>query len=269
MSQAGIASIINSNPTIATSYVANVLNVLGTGGIGTTGSGNTLTIAPNPLKGVTFYDDFLNIAPNFNSGYGAWTLYNETGTQSQPTNGVSGHPGIMSVMNDIMSMAVKNTAGATPAHQFVLGDGTLTLTWIIKIPVLSVVGTRFVVNVGLFGDDPTTITPTVTDGIFFSYSDNVNSGRWQINSVSASTATTTNTTSTVDTGWHTFRIDVNSAATSIAFYIDGTQVATSPITTNIPTVALSPYLAILTTSGTDQVVLADYMSFFYNLTTSR
>lgn len=73
-----------------------------------------------------------------------------------------------------------------------------------------------------------------TDGVFFRYTDSVNSGKWQAvtRSNGTETATDTGVTAVADT-WQRFEIDVNAAGTSVVFRIDGATVATN--TTNIPT----------------------------------
>jgi len=77
-----------------------------------------------------------------------------------------------------------------------------------------------------------------TDGAYFRYTHGTNSGRWQAvtRSNSVETATDTGITATALVSGKTFqrfRVEVNSAGTSVVFKINGSTVATN--TTNIPT----------------------------------
>ncbi len=76
-------------------------------------------------------------------------------------------------------------------------------------------------------------SPTVVDGAFFRYVDNVNGGRFECvcSSNSVETAADSGLTVAADTDYD-LRIVVNAAASSVAFWIDGALVAT--VTTNIP-----------------------------------
>ena len=80
-----------------------------------------------------------------------------------------------------------------------------------------------------------TATGDIANGAYFEYTHGTNSGNWQIKTAAASSRTTANTTTAADTNWHRFTIDINAGGTSVSFYIDGAEVANSPIATNIPT----------------------------------
>jgi len=77
-------------------------------------------------------------------------------------------------------------------------------------------------------------TAAATDGCYFLY-DNA-SANWQI--VNRSNATGSPTASAVAvaaTTWVRLRVVVNSAANSVSYFVDGTELAVSPLTSNIPT----------------------------------
>ena len=98
------------------------------------------------------------------------------------------------------------------------------------VQILSDAAQRFI---AAFGFINVSAAGNSTNGAYFRYTDNVNSGAWVCVTVSGGTETATNTTSTADTLYHTFAIEVNEAGTSVDFKIDGVVVATN--TTNIPT----------------------------------
>lgn len=196
-------------------------------------------------------------------------------TQNFGSNAASTHPGVLtlgtgnSTNNRITmykSIAQIGSVTTDLTASIILGGGALTLQWFCKIPTLSTAGDRFTIRIGL-GD---TAHTAQANGCYFEYVDNVNSGKWQIITAKASVLTTNNTTTTVDTGWHSYKIVVNAAASSVAFYIDGTQVANSPISTNIPTAAVTPLVIINKSAGTNERTLAiDLYTLNQVLTTAR
>lgn len=102
-----------------------------------------------------------------------------------------------------------------------------------------------------------------TDGAFFRYTHSTNSGKWQAVTRSAGVETATDTgVAGISASIQTFEVQVNAAATSVAFYIDGVLVATN--TTNIPSGAgretgISTH--ILKSAGTtSRSMLVDYMA---------
>ncbi len=121
--------------------------------------------------------------------------------------------------------AVGHTTINTTTASIVLGIGEVIVT------PISDSSDRYIVHVGLHDN----LTGAATDGVFFRYSDDINSGKWQAVCVSngvESTPVDTGVTAIITTN-KVFRIVVNSLGTSATFYIDGVLVAT--IITQIPT----------------------------------
>ena len=143
--------------------------------------------------------------------------------------------------------------------------GETTMEWVSNLPALSDGTDTYAVEFG-FGDQ-STANGTITEGIYWRYTHSENSGNWTIKCVHASSTTSANTSSAADTNWHVFKIVVNAAATSVAFYIDGSQVANSPITTNIPQdtgQSTGPFFRILKSAGsTARYLLMD--AFFMQI----
>lgn len=126
-------------------------------------------------------------------------------------------------------------AVVTPTFDCIqLGSGAVVLEMMVRTPSsLSDATNRYNLICGLHDNIASGSTPV--DGAAFLYRDNLNGGKWQVITASA----TSNVNTTADTGitvaastWYCLRVEVNAAATEAKFYIDEALVAT--ITTNIP-----------------------------------
>lgn len=100
----------------------------------------------------------------------------------------------------------------------------------VRVPNLSTSSNRFVVRMG-YGDR-TDAEPD--NGVFFRYSDNIHSGKWQaVVRVSGAAETAVDTTIAADTGWHCFEIDTDAEGGS-SFYIDGVRRAINAAFPDVP-----------------------------------
>lgn len=274
--QLPIGSTGNS-PVLATITAGTGITVTnGAGSIQIDGVGGSASAAST----VDLVDDFFSVGtPAFTSGASqlGWTgmAIGIAGTgYAVGIASTSGHPGIVEVNTNTSStggfgLGLGFIPSAT-SGPIVLASGVLTMQFWLKIPTLSTGSERFFVSFGLSNADYLDPSFTQTDGVFFKYIDNVNSGKWTISTMSSSSATTNNTNSTVDTNWHVYKIIVNAAGTSVSFYIDGVEVSNSPIATNIPTVAVAPYLLIQKSVGTtNRTVQFDLFTLNLPLTTPR
>jgi hypothetical protein len=80
--------------------------------------------------------------------------------------------------------------------------------------------------------------------------------------------TTTNTSIAATTGYHDFKILVNSAGTSVAFYIDGILAGTIA-TANIPSLSIAPTIVFTRSSGSLPAARLDLFQMLIQLTASR
>jgi len=218
--------------------------------------------AVNPYNDIQHYasvnESFLGVSPSFCNNWSG-SNYNSGGTSGAGAV-TAGHPGTAQVSTGSSA----TNAGAC----YRLGNGYLNFTggqvtveWLGSLNTLSDGTDTYVAEFGV--SNVNTANGAITDGVWWRYTHSENSGKWTINTSKTSTPTAANTSSTVDTSWHTYKFIVNSTATSVAFYIDGTQVANSPITTNIPTtgVGMNPFFRILKSAGTNARILT--MDSFY------
>ncbi len=231
---------------------------------------------PSPISVTTVFEDFTATQLNGGDtllGNIPWIQdSNNFPWAIDTTNQSNAHPGVYKISqvtaNGITFFAFGGNVTTAFLYGYNLGGGVLSYTWVVRINTLSVANPRYIFQCGLMNCVKAS-TQTFTDGVYFQYSDNVNSGAWTINSVAASTPTNTNTASTVTAGWYNLTFTVNAAASSIEFFVNGSSQGT--ISTNIPTVALCPVLSLKSTVGTtaDASLSVDLFYLTQTLTTPR
>lgn len=256
---------------------ANSFTIAGAGTITTSASGSTVTItsaggSSSAASTVDEVDDFIYTAVN-NSTFqlGPWQPAGSgTGGFSSATVQDLARPGVISLTTLADSLAsptlykggIRNSSGCG----LVLGGGVVTLQFWCKLSALSDGTDTYKARIGMTTNSET----PPTNGVWFEYTHSVNSGKWTINCAAASSTSTANTGSTVDTNWHVYKIVANAAATSIAFFIDGTEVTNSPVISNIPTIGIIPTLSITKSAGTSARLLSvDLYTLHVALTTPR
>jgi hypothetical protein len=216
----------------------------------------------NWLQEVRFCDDFLTA----NQSYPFWRTFVANGASSDlPGVPDSGHPGTVTLhtgTNTNGDATITMSQQSTTFGNLILGGGVLDAYFVIKIPVLSNGTDTFQVTVGLTdtGGIP------ITNGIYFTYNSTINSGNWQLGTASASTRSTNNTGTAVTTNWTTLRINVNAAASTITYYVNGVSVGT--LSTNIPTTTIGASIDFSKIAGTTSRDLTMDLFYLYQYLTS-
>lgn len=143
---------------------------------------------------------------------------------------------------------------------------SLRLRFRIAVQDLGTLAENYTVYFG-YGD--TTGAGDQANGAYFRYNYNVNSGRWEGVTANGGARTAVNTGITTDLTYMVFEIRVNSAGTSVEFYINGTLVGTN--TTNIPTANyVYPIMKIEKSNGTTTRYLHnDWYDHAISLTSAR
>lgn len=227
----------------------------------------------NQLANVFIQDDFISLAA---TGCLGWTNSTSgTGRVQQNVSGLATNPGIWSMDNNGGTGAASiqlSTSG------LLFGNGRFVMNWIIALSALSTLADTYVFRCG-FGDQ--NLGTDFQDGAYFQYTNDgsgtgENSANWAIKTASNNSRTFQASNVAVTASTTTFTrlsIDVNAAASSVGFYINGTQVNVSPLTTNIPTGTgreTGPRINFSKTSGTGTTVVAiDYFSLWNQLTSPR
>jgi hypothetical protein len=193
--------------------------------------GTVDTSGTSPIQG---YDSV------YNQNLGTFGRLGSSAGSGAGTNAIqseAGHPGII--------RAVTGTSGTANRYEGYGGGSTLRMATLsasffarIRVPTLSDATDRFTDRAGWLN----TLWPAygLTDGCFFRYTDNVNSGRWECVCIASSTETASDSGVYLSANtWVDLLIEINAAGTSVVFSINGSVVAT--VTTNIP--GASPQLA--------------------------
>lgn len=224
-----------------------------------------------------YINDFINTVTTSSPGNDVQATNSGTGaaTSTQATDG-SGRVGL--VRSTTGTTATGRTAVATGGSVVRTGGGTWVYENSLNITTTSTVTERFQLAIGFID---TYTAANQVDGIYFLYDEggvstsSTASGNWQTVTVSNSTRTfnqnSQNTTAVTQGTWITLRIEINAAANSVLFKINGTTVATH--TTNIPTGAGREtgfgWLLIKSIGTTARTVDFDYLSAISALTTAR
>lgn len=229
------------------------------------GSDIDISSKPNPAKGISMFEDWLNTSPSGLLGWSTATSGAGSAATIDPTLVDSIHLGILRLN------AGTNAAGRSVLYLGTdivkMGGGLTDFEVLLRLEALSSGTQEYVVRVG-FGNDIN--ANDYSEGIYFEY-DRTASTSWRICTATTPITTTnrtkTTTAVTVNAGeWVKISATINTDATAIAYYINGTLVGA--ISTNIPKGKLvSPIGKIVKTVGNNSRSLyIDYAtsSIIYN-----
>lgn len=256
----------STNPLQSVASTGTSGQVLTSNGAGALPTFQTNTGAFAPNSTINIFDDFLFGTSGTSLGSLNWqnvsTTFVVTATTSNANPGICTNTTISAGNSSIFA------SGAT-GNAIVLGGGTISINWVVKLATLSTVTNRYIIHAGL-GNSAT--AGLLTDAVYFSYSDNVNSGNWTGNCRASSVTSTANSAvAAVNNAYVNLGIVINAGATSVSFFINGTEIANSPLSSNIPTVAISPFFDVQRTAGTitTGAILVDLFYMTQTLTTPR
>lgn len=235
-----------------------------------------------PNSTIQLADDFIGcdtgLDVNNFSVESALTWYNTDGAGSRNYKGIvatsNGHPGLIANNSTVSPgweglYLLNSLTGPATVQNMILGGGAIQLNWVINTAILSNGTNRYILRIGM--GDTHGSAADLSNGVYFEYSDNINSGNWTVKTANGGARTTNNTSTAVGTGFVNLGITINAAASSVAYTVNGVAVTGSPIATNIPTAAISPFLKLTPTAGTtaDSTLIIDLFYMTQTLTTPR
>jgi hypothetical protein len=112
-----------------------------------------------------------------------------------------------------------------------IGGGVIVYEQVVKIPTLSDGTQTFTAH---FGFSEGSYGASFSGNHHIKFIHDNTSANWQTSVKNDGTTTSSTSSTSVSTGWTKLRIVINADRTSVAFFVNGTELSTSPITTNIP-----------------------------------
>jgi len=179
------------------------------------------------------------------------------GTFTSATGG-AGYNNIQSTVNGVMSIQ--------PA------SGQIVFEAWVRLPTLSDATDTYKVWLGLTNVG-FAVTGVPTDAIALTYTHSANSGKWQGTCIEDSATTTADDAGTAVAAatWYRVGFVVNAAATSVSFYVNGTEIGTA-CATNVPDAGddLTTNSFILKSAATGiRFMELDAVTYWLELTTAR
>jgi hypothetical protein len=230
----------------------------------------------NRTQGVYYFEEFMgNQLGAVTTSFSGVISAVSGGTTRTIQAGVINRTNQQGVIAHLTGILATNFAGYLyGGSSLFIGTGAISLETYVTIETLSTATDRFYT---LFGYILGGNLGNLTNGIFFTYDEGgvANGGTastfFRCATINASTRTfTTTSVPVVASQWYKLRIDINNAANSVGFYIDGNLVATH--TTNIPatTTALTIGSYIVKTVGTgSRQMQTDYFMYDETFTNPR
>jgi hypothetical protein len=257
---------------------ANKQNSLAVDGTGvkfpTVDAVNNLSMIDRGKRIVSFFTDFIGNSVTLD---GLVSL-TSGGVISNSGTSIPNRTNQQGVQYYSTATATTNYANHTNASVAILwfGAGVWNFETSININTLSDATNRFRWLSGFGSNGANT---QEGDGVFFTYDEGgtlngtAASPNWQCVTVANLVRTLTTTTTAVTNGaWTKLRIEINTAGTSVTFYINNTLVATH--TTNIPLASNNRFVLMKqgiqkVTGTTARLVYCDYLGYENILTTPR
>lgn len=216
--------------------------------------------APGCARVYTDFSAFTNPSGNVDWDAQFTSLLNSGATVQMGTGGTQSL-GVVDLHTNTTTGA--NATIRTADTAFLLGNGYCAYAVALVTPAsLSDGTTRYAIRAGIWDASPN----AVVDGVYFTYSDFINSGKWQCVCVANSVATTADSGITVAASTrYLLECEIAADGSTATFYINGAQVA--QISTNLPITAgrTSGFgIGILNTIGTtDRAVSCDKLDLIY------
>jgi hypothetical protein len=265
-----MSALATANNGVLITSASGVPSILAAGLTGQTLTATTSSPAtwqytqPNQILSVT--DDFVSkdfLSTGIIGSSQVWYVATN-GNWTDVAQTTTTNPGNIQVKS-LTSGDIPLFLNTTSLQAFQLGGGAIYLNWVIKLNTLSTGTNTYTLYIGMSatqGAEP-------VDGVYFLYTNGVNSGNWVCKTSKASTRTAINTSTAATTSYVNLGIQINAAGTSAQYFINGVSAGTN--VTNLPTAAISAGMDFVWSAGTTVAGSLEVDLFYMTqvLTTAR
>jgi len=258
-------SIFTTNGDLAVGTGSSTAARLGAGDYGA-------ALTANGAAASLFYatpNNAVNITEHFLSHLASHTIFTEVFSSVSSTSGVGNdkdHPGVFSLSTDASASATGYMRVGNSSGTMMIGGGLIVYEQVVRIPNLSDGTQTFTAH---FGFSEGSYGASFSGNHHIKFIHDNTSANWQTTVKNNNTQTLTASSTAVTTGWTKLRIVVNATASSVSFFVNGTELSSSPMTMNIPdnTDAMTIGWGITKSAGTTaRIIDTDYVSFYQKLT---
>jgi hypothetical protein len=171
---------------------------------------------------------------HFLSHQASATIFTEVFSSVTSTSGTGNdkdHPGVYSISTGASASATGYLRVGNSNGTLDVGGGLIIYEQVVRIPTLSDGTQTFTAH---FGFSEASYGASFSGNHHIKFIHDNTSANWQTTVKNNGTQTLTASSTAVSTGWTKLRIVVNAAASSVSFFVNGVELSSSPMTTNIP-----------------------------------
>lgn len=267
-------SVFNAYTATTNTQINNISNSLSAYTTNSVFSAYTATTQTdiNTVKNKNQYIDIIDEFIGYNNAFTTGAAGRLDTAYHSMIKGAGGDYTKVSDTNKVCLLRYRSTGNGTLNNYIYssgwnLGQGTFSMEFIHSIPALATAAKDYVMVMGLSN---AITNATITNGVYFLYNRSVYGATIQCVTMSGGVSTVQAASSISANTWYKYKIEINAAATSVNFYIDG--VLQQTITTNIPlSQTLNGFYGQQITSSSFNVCGfdLDYIWYKYYLTTAR
>lgn len=229
-------------------------------------------LTANGAGAALFYatpNNVVTVMEHFLSHLASATIFTEVFSSVSSASGTGvdkDHPGIYSLSTGASASATGYMRVGNSSGTMMIGGGVIVYEQVVKIPALSDGAQTFTAH---FGFSEGSYGASFSGNHHIKFIHDNTSANWQTTVKNNGTQTLTASSTAVTTGWTKLRIVVNATASSVSFFVNGTELSSSPMTMNIPdnTDAMSFGWGITKSFGTTaRTIDTDYVYYYQKLT---
>jgi len=193
-----------------------------------------MSCGPSTLPFYSTPNNTFIIAEHFISHLASTTYFTEVLSSVSSNSGLANdkdHPGVYSLSTGTSASSTGYLRAGNSSGTMMVGGGEIIFEILIKIDAISDGTQSYTIHIGFF-EAPSGIVLTGNHHIKLIH--DASTTNWQTSTKNNGTMSTVTTTNPVVLGWNKVRLRVAADRSSVQWWVNGVELSTSPITSNIP-----------------------------------